>query len=273
MSKKNHSHKFNKGFTLIELLIVIGLLGALTALVLPSLMADREEALGNVCDYNQAGTVRVLKQYYQLTGGYPADMHSGLWENDGSAAAMPGLPEAQADHMGNASGVACPSLHPLSADEAASLVASGITSICYGDGLQSEAVAEGVNVVRAADGTNYWLDDSDPAQEMTFDGVKISDYCAAATSPDKKDGVVIALWITPTTNWDSTQSSLNQDWGGNNVRFSIDMEGQCPIPQAAAVDTDEVTFAYYMTYFKVYSDGTKAKLIGSTCPECGVLNP
>ncbi|MFW5864150.1 MAG: type II secretion system protein, partial [bacterium] len=58
--KKNAKRKNRKsGFTLIEMLVVIGLLGALTALVLPSLTANREEALGDVCDYNQAGTVRV----------------------------------------------------------------------------------------------------------------------------------------------------------------------------------------------------------------------
>jgi prepilin-type N-terminal cleavage/methylation domain-containing protein len=54
--------KTKGGFTLIELLIVIGLLGALTALILPRLAADHEEAMGDVCDYNQAGTVRVLTQ-------------------------------------------------------------------------------------------------------------------------------------------------------------------------------------------------------------------
>ncbi|NMA45119.1 MAG: type II secretion system protein GspG, partial [Lentisphaerae bacterium] len=65
IKKTRHNRVMRSQFTLIELLIVIGLLGALTALILPSLMADREEALGDVCDYNQAGTVRVLKQFKQ----------------------------------------------------------------------------------------------------------------------------------------------------------------------------------------------------------------
>ena len=53
---------------IVFLLIVIGLLGALVALILPKLTADREEAMGDVCDYNQAGTVRVLSQYADMFG-------------------------------------------------------------------------------------------------------------------------------------------------------------------------------------------------------------
>jgi uncharacterized OB-fold protein len=32
------------------------------------------------------------------------------------------------------------------------------------------------------------------------------------------------------------------------------------------------SFRYYMCFFKVYADGTAAKLIGTACPECGVLD-
>jgi type II secretory pathway pseudopilin PulG len=266
-------------FTLIELLIVIGLLGALTALILPSLSANREDALGDVCDYNQAGTVRVLKQYRQLFGHYPADMHTALQSDATTAVAMEGLPDAQEDHMIAATVTdPCPSLHTLTALEATSLTTAGITSVCHGTGLNSTAVAESVNVVVANNGSP-WLDDGETPAEMTFDGVSLTNWAAGTNTPswDTGAGVVVVLWIAPTTDWsrqDETAGgrSANNDWTNGAVEMGIDIDGQCPIPNAAA-SGDEVSFAYYMAYFKVYSDGSPARLIGTTCPECGVMNP
>jgi prepilin-type N-terminal cleavage/methylation domain-containing protein len=266
--------KNRRGFTLIELLIVIGLLGALTALVLPSLSADREEALGDVCNYNQAGTVRVLKQYHQLTGAYPNDMHSGLQSLDSSAMAMDGIPEAQADHMGTGTDI-CPSLYQLTAADVSSLNEAGITSVCYGTGLNMQVLSEGVSVTRAYNNSHYWYDDSGEDLVMTFDGVSLEGWETGDLNgdgqADEAQGVVLVFWIAPTTDW-SANVAANKDWGHGDVELGIDMEGQCPIP---AEDTDggEVAFAYYMAYLKVYSDGSAAKLIGTTCPECGVLNP
>ena len=70
--------KGKSGFTLIELLIVIGLLGALVALVLPALTGSREEALAAVDDYNQTGTLRTPTLYVNLYGVLPSDMHTRL---------------------------------------------------------------------------------------------------------------------------------------------------------------------------------------------------
>ena len=274
MSKKKMKNK--GGFTLIELLIVIGLLGALTALILPRLAADREKAMADVCDYNQAGTVRVLKQVNQLTGAYPADMHNGMTLTTDAAAGMPGLPDAQEDHM--VTSIAT-TRHALTTNQAASLIAAGIASICSGTGLNRTAVAADVRVAAAcaADGSNPWNDDS--GSEMTFDGIAISDWATATGTPswDTTAGPIVCLWIAPTTNWEKTGGGGNKDWTKGNVQIGLDMVGQCPIP-AAGLDGDP-EFAYYMAYFKVYEgldpsgNTIPARMIGSTCPECGVLNP
>jgi prepilin-type N-terminal cleavage/methylation domain-containing protein len=271
----NKTKKSQGGFTLIELLIVIGLLGALTALILPRLSADREEAMGDVCDYNQAGTVRVLTQYADMFGAYPAGMHNGLDGTDATAEAMEGLPGAQEEHM--VTDIATTRLE-LSADQADSLAAAGITSVASGTGYSITTVEEEVNVAQACadDGENPWFDDG--GVEMTFDGVAISDWATgAAGSPswneDGGAGPVVCLWITPTVDWASAQGDGgNSDWTKSSVEYGISMEGKCPIPVVPA-SGDEVSFAYYMAYFKVFNDGTAARMIGSTCPECGVLNP
>ncbi len=273
------------GFTLIELLIVIGLLGALVALILPKLTADREEAMGDVCDYNQAGTVRVLNQYADMFGAYPSGMHNGMQDYQSDPVAMKGLPEAQEDHM--VTKISSTRL-ALSADQAESLKAAGITQIAYGDGYQIADVATGVFVAQAcaADGTNPWNDDSNPPQEITFNGVALSDWAqgTAGSTPvwnQGKAGPVVCLWITPTIDW-AKGNGGNSDWTKGAVEYGISLEGKCPIPTAATSQggaDDEVSFAYYMAYFKVFDKAdpsdpvTPARMIGSTCPECGVLNP
>ncbi len=266
--------KSQGGFTLIELLIVIGLLGALTALILPRLSADREEAMGDVCDYNQAGTVRVLTQYADMFGSFPAGMHNGLQAASGTPAAMEGLPSQQTEHM--VTDIATTRL-VLSTNQAASLAAAGITTVAHGTGYNTANVAADMVVAQAcaSDGSNPWNDDG--GVEMTFDGVAISDWATGTAGPSWNTtggaGPVVCLWVTPTVDWESAQGDGgNTDWTKGAVEYGISMEGKCPIPTQAA-SGDEVAFAYYMAYFKVFDDGTEARMIGSTCPECGVLNP
>jgi len=260
MNKK----KNQGGFTLIELLIVIGLLGGLVSLVLPRLTADREEAMGDICDYNQAGTVRVLNKYNDLFGSFPADMHNGLDGAASGAAAIAGLPEAQSTNMADAGTIVA-----LTAGEATSLSKAGVTSICSGTGLNSTSVAEDVYVSRC---TSSWLDDSPAA--YTFDGINISNWESATGTPswDTSAGRVIVLWIAPTIDWTSAQGDGgNSDWTKGAVEYGISLEGKCPIPTTGIGGDPE--FSYYMAYFKVYEDGSAARLLGTSCPECGVMNP
>ena len=270
MNTKNTNVRIrrNRGFTLIELLIVIGLLGALALLILPSLMSDREEALADICEYNQAGTVRVLKNYRNLIGVYPADMHNGLTDASGTPTGMPGLPEAQLANM--VTNIAT-TRHALTAPEATSLIDAGIHSICSGYGLAPTLVAADVIV---AELTDQWVDDS--GAPYTFDGILLDDW-RAQTNSGTAGGTIISLWIAPTVNWDYG-SGDNKDWTKGNVKLSLGLAGQCPIPTAGV--QGEIDFSYYLAFFLVDSDGDgaggpglPARLIGTSCPECGVLNP
>ena len=267
-------------FTLIELLIVIGLLGALTALILPSLTAVREDAIGDVCDYNQAGTVRVLKEFKQLYNHYPTGMHTGLQTSATGAFAMVGLPDAQKDHMGEPGAetpVACPSTMVLTENLAKSLADAGIDTVCYDAGYDPQELSttegETTTYLYVVSATG-WKDDG--GNDMTFDGLKIADWETGTATPawDRENGAgkVVVLWITPTTDWTPDFDTVNNDWSKGSVRMSLDLPGKCPVP-VEDIDGGDPDFAYYMAYFKVYDNGAPARLIGTTCPECGVLNP
>ncbi|MFW5803262.1 MAG: type II secretion system protein [Verrucomicrobiota bacterium] len=271
MMKLNQTQRMKRNsFTLIELLIVIGLLGALTALILPTLSANRSKAIKDVCDYNKAGAARALKQYENIVGAYPADMHNGLDGTGDEAEAMEGHASPQTERMVDNID---DTRHALTEDQADSLKAAGITSICSGTGLNSTEVAEDINVAVASadDGSNAWGGGGKP--EITFDGVLISDWAEGTDGPSWNDdtGPVVVLWIAPTVDW-SVGGGDNNDWSKGNVELAIDMEGKCPVP-TESTDGGDPTFGYYMAYFKAFNDGDPARMIGLTCAGGGTLNP
>lgn len=238
--------KTKGGFTLIELLIVIGLLGALTALILPRLAGERDTALLDVCDYNQAGTARTLAQYAQLYGVLPDAMHTGL-ETGGD---LMGMPEAAVANF-TASTV------PLTQEQANSLIAGGLVNLAYDGGYNPVPVAAGLDVCAV---TATWVDDA--GGPFTFRGRTLDDLGITGTGAD---GILIAMFITPTIDWESGYGST-ADWSHGNMQLAIDLEGSCPIPLNAE-------FRYYIAYVKAFNDGSPARLIGTSCPEHGILNP
>jgi prepilin-type N-terminal cleavage/methylation domain-containing protein len=257
---KTIKKKGQGGFTLIELLIVIGLLGALVGLVLPRLTADREEALEGVDDYNQAGTLRTLSQFNQITGEYPADLHTGLDDIVvASADAMGGIPDGMESNLVD---LAATTIVGLTANQATSLSEAGITSIAYSNGLNTASVAADVAVARC---TAAWVDEDGNA--LTFDGRDIT-----AWEADTSAGIVVALFVAPTTDWDKVGDGEAGDWTGGNVQIGLDLEGKCPIP-TESIGGGAPDFSYYVAYLKVYDNGDAAELVGTSCPEATVLNP
>jgi hypothetical protein len=107
-----------------------------------------------------------------------------------------------------------------------------------------------------------WEDDGGAA--YTFRGRTLEQLGVTGGSAD---GVLIALFIAPTMDWESGYGSVN-DWAAKaDVQLKVDLEGACPIP------TDS-EFRYYVAYVKAFNDGTTpARLIGTSCPENGIMNP
>jgi prepilin-type N-terminal cleavage/methylation domain-containing protein len=243
LTKKGYTNMKKSGFTLIELLIVIGLLAALAAVLLPTLMGDRQTATESICNYNQAGTLRTLRQYEAMTSGkLPSGLHTGL--NSDATSYMTGMP---AGFTRNLSGAITAYTTTLDSAEQTALSNVGITKLAYGEGnpAQTGDVALGYNSVGSLtlpvmQVKSTWLDDGD--SPYSFNGKGID---ALAAEGYKK---VIALFITPTTDWEASES---QGWvKGFSVK--LDVPGKCPVP----VDAD---FAYYVAYIGLQTGGYNVK--------------
>jgi prepilin-type N-terminal cleavage/methylation domain-containing protein len=287
MNKKKQLKK--SGFTLIELLIVIGLLGALTALILPRLSADRREALQDVGKYNKAGTLRVLYEYEEIVKGYPNDMHSGLVAYDSGATGnrMPGMQKNMAFNIGDGGGSppAKPaSIQPLTATMVESLAAAGITSLCYDSGINSRTLQAGDYVVMSCNAAGaQWLhkdfspgvpQSGDPAKgKITIQGRTLDDWVTDMHG-GTRNGVIVAAWITPTVDW-SAASGDNGDWTKSHVELGIAIEGQAPVPTEDAEGGNDVSFAYMNAHFLVDNDDADgiqpARLLDVMCGQ--PLNP
>ncbi|MDO4550000.1 MAG: prepilin-type N-terminal cleavage/methylation domain-containing protein [Planctomycetia bacterium] len=230
-----------KGFTLIELLIVIGLLAALAAVLLPSLMGDRTTALEGVCNYNQAGTLRTLKQFESMTSGMlPNGLHTGYEVSTGNSP-MSGLPTVLKANMQNSGATT------LTAGDVAALASVGITKLAYGSGdpagttedakVGYEYVAVGKEIADVIAGTTAgtWVDDA--GADYTFNGKTITLL--------EQEGYtkIIPLFIAPTTDWTAPQTTA---WT-KGFSVGMDVPGACPIPEG--------DFAYYVAYVGLKSDG------------------
>jgi prepilin-type N-terminal cleavage/methylation domain-containing protein len=226
------------GFTLIELLIVIGLLAALAAVLLPSLMGSKEDALAGLDKYNAAGSLRTLRQYEVITGGLPNGMHSGL--TDGGVALMPGVTSAYTDNVNRVSNLG--SVVALTDDEVDALADIGITDLAYGLGNKNALTRDGVYGYEALSGTSKvvtmdanWKDEN--GSPITFNG---KGFAALQAEGYTK---IINVFLTPTADW-SAQS--NNGWvKGFNI--GMDIPGTCPI-----VDDE---FSYYTVFIGIKAAG------------------
>ncbi|MDR2170197.1 MAG: prepilin-type N-terminal cleavage/methylation domain-containing protein [Planctomycetaceae bacterium] len=229
-----------KGFTLIELLIVIGLLAALASVLLPSLMGDREAALEGVCSYNQAGTLRTLRQYQAITNQLPPGFHTGLKTNAATLTDnLMSVPEALSININTGT-----SAEQLTASEANGLNKLGIVKVVYGEGKLDDNdtsndivytdVAAGIHVLTV---NENWRSDEDPFSFNSKSVVKLWEEGFTK---------IIPLFLTPTVDWKAHEAK------GWVKGFSVKMEipGTCPIPE----NTD---FAYYVAYVGLRAKGWK----------------
>jgi len=283
-----------KSFSLIELLIVIAIMGALAALILPAFSDSETQAKDTACDYNNAGTLRYVTMFKAANGVYPSGFHTGMNAATGDVTVQTkDENDADKDAMatvtaGNMTGAT----EALDAAYIASLQNAGIAQLAYGKEA-AEDIANAAVTPRAisgdwsdsmnADGTHKTI--TDGGEALTLKGVPLSTWVSAGNKElgaddgaggtvaldgdekrcrkaDEPSFKIVPLFAASTIDWEKAYpyNSASQD-----SKVSVAMEGKCPWLDAG-------TFRYYICFFKAYSDGTAAKLIGTACPECGILD-
>jgi hypothetical protein len=202
-------------------------------------MGTREDALEGICSYNQAGTLRTLRQYEAMTGQLPDGLHTGLDDTAASNAPMK-LPPAFQKNLATDSTNGC--IYSLQAPDVAALKNAGINKLAYGTGdatltgdaaLGYELVATSKKVIAV---NSNWTSDNAP---FTFNGKGVPALNAEGYEH------IITLFVAPTTDW----SAPSTGWvKGFSVK--MDIPGTCPVP-----NDENTEFAYYVAYVGLRTKG------------------
>ncbi len=303
----NLSKSAKAGFSLIELMIVVVILGALTAILIPQFSNVETDAKDTGCDASNYATLRQLNSFQSLNSVYPAGLHTGLGLSTaedlmgfGTAGAEKGakIPSFTAINLGEGKDKAdkvSTTQVKLTAEQAESLRAAGMINLAYGGFSQDAAdplkmekvkVAADSGYVNSITGNWYEAWETDATGKATdkldtasapisINGIPLYAYqyanaddmtldaTAADTGWGDKNGIVVPLFAAPTVDWEHYYI----DGVPNASKVGVAQEGACPWLEGGA------EFRYYMCIFKVFNDGTPAKLLGTVCPEGGSLNP
>jgi prepilin-type N-terminal cleavage/methylation domain-containing protein len=245
----------NSGFTLIELLIVIGLLAALAAVLLPTLMGDRDAALNSIDKYNGAGTLRTLRQYEAMTGKLPNGLHTGLTAAS-SGTVMSNVSTVFKANLAASGTSGEGGIDTLSIDEAKALSEIGLTHLAYSTGEPNEhtieetlgyvKVASGISVITLSDDWTYTPAGSEDAVEMSFNG-KGPHYL-------EHEGYskVIALFVAPTAQWNAAGTGWVKGFS-----VGMDVPATSPLPESD-------TFPYYIAYVGIQQGWAASDDVKST---------
>ncbi|MEM8549867.1 MAG: prepilin-type N-terminal cleavage/methylation domain-containing protein [Verrucomicrobiota bacterium] len=279
--------KSRRGFSLIELMIVIVIIGALTAIIIPQFDASESEAKDAGCDASNYGTIRQLASYRSINGVYPSRLHTGYETNAAAPEWMGNSTGSDASALAEITGANYDLSTPvgLTAGQATSLIAAGLDRLSYGgfgEGVDFPALDGSVDdSAYVASVTGDWFEEHDTAgagvagTEVTINGLPVYAYTAPDPQVDwdhstgtfntgvTADGIVIPLFVAPTADWDNAVV----DGASTESKIQMAQEGGCPWLEGGA------DFRYYIAFMKVYDNGDPAKLIGTACPECGSLNP
>lgn len=298
--------KFSKrNFSLIELLIVIAIMGALAALILPSFSDSESASKDTVCDYNQAGTLRYLNMFKAANGVYPTGYHTGALDAD-AYSIMTSDNETYSADTDNSALTACATYNfdlasgtASAQDYEESLVGAGIVSLAYGQNVASVFAGNtGEDIsfftVNGSGGTT-WTEEVDAVTgevsstgaPLTVRGFSLTDIAEYGIS-----GSISTVDTDMTYTADQLEAfcggadepayvvapffvSPTIDWstyyvdGPNDSKISISMAGKCPWGEGG-------TARYYIAFFKVYEtdedgEAEPAVLLATSCPDCGIL--
>ncbi len=281
------------GFSLIELLIVVAILGALTAIILPQFNASEQDAKDAIATHNASGLMRTFKQFESLNGVFPTNMHSGLNDDGTDVLLVSDLPDALKEEIcamtlgGSAigtyaaGGMGSPSTGTITS--ALPVYSGGMGSPTgyqdamrkfglkfqeYGEDISNPVDWEGnamggMTLGAAVEGnvtnnTPLVVFDGDVTlggQPLTVHGKTMSEILGSSS-------VGVLLWVSPNTFTGMYQKSDTTDqskWvGGSDIKLD-------DLPEDPTASSDD--WPYYIAVFQVYGSTPP-----NTCELLTVLN-
>jgi prepilin-type N-terminal cleavage/methylation domain-containing protein len=250
--------KGQAGFSLIELLIVIGIVGMLTALILPNFETTKENTTDVVSDFNQAGAIRYVMSFKAVNGVFPAGFHTGLTANvDANSTLMNAMNVDTAwnlsasafvedpDHARQAhADTATGANHQLTGAELMSLRNAGVKYVSYGGFNSSLALT----TAHTGTGNAVWTGDIDETvptgvrvrrpdvpggtggENVTIEGMTVDEFRGTSdTDPNSLDTPkeVVPLFVCPSIDWEwaykEMWSTSSDVWKARSVvRVSVD---------------------------------------------------
>lgn len=288
--KKNANRK-QLPFTLIELVIVIAILGALVALILPAFSTTEKDAKETSDAYNSRGVVRYVQMFQNANGYYPSGFHTGLTA-DGTPMGLSeafGVEEAEHHHDDDdddgdddhhhEEGYTLEEDAPVeiatlsdtdNAKYISSLKAAGINYLTAGD--VAEATATPLKNTSVTIPALQVKTDNNEVKDLVFNGRQLQNWIKPEQfemGEHDANGMIVALFVTPNIDWEHVYSGGYHDHG-NHGHFEVIENSRIALKNAPVSSVSKADFRYYCCFFKLFKDGSAAKLVGVVSPEMTV---
>ncbi len=285
---KKNGNKKHFQFTLIELVIVIAILGTLAALIIPAFSNTEKEAKETSDLYNGRSVTRYVEMFQNANGYYPSGFHTGLTADGDSPMGLSeafGVEEAEhhhdeeeeeEEHDHDEEGYTLEDDGPVEitelsdADNAkyiSSLKAAGINYLTAGE--VSEAVATPLKNTSVTINALKVKPNHETFEKKQFGGRTLASW----VKPDQfemgehdANGIIVALFVTPNIDWEHVYSGgyhQHEDHG----HFEVIENSRIALKNAPVSNVSKADFRYYCCFFKLYNDGSAAKLVGVVSPE------
>jgi len=280
--KKNGNRK-QLPFTLIELIIVIAILSALTALILPAFSTTEKDAKETSDAYNSRGIVRYVQMFQNANGSYPSGFHTGLMTDGATPMPLPetfGVEDGELEDDGPMEiiTVSDTAATPASGDTSAadaklyitSLKTAGINYLTAGD--VAEATATPLKNTSVTIPALQVKTDNDEVKDLLFNGRQLKNWIKPEQfemGEHHENGIIVALFLTPNVDWETVYSGgyhQHEDHG----HFEIREKSKIALKNTPVSTASKDDFRYYCCLFKLYKDGSPARLVGVVSPEMTV---
>ena len=255
-------HVFTRRFSLIELLIVIAIIGALSALIIPAFSSSEQEAKSVSDNYNSRGILRYIHMFQNANSCYPSGFHTGL---DSSGAALTTLPVKILHEGALESAFSIVELSDVAgAKYISSLKGAGINY------LSADEVSSAVATPLKDSSTTVKVLKVDPDElELVFNGRELAAYLKPIQfemDSHADNGIIVALFVTPNVDWETVYSG---DYlaHGSHGHFEKRTASKIALKNTPVSGVSDADFNYFIALFKLNNSGANAQLIGMVSPD------